>query len=149
MEGKLKRYEVDLEPCDEPNRYLYAAPTLVSWFDGPLAVAHRDRGRNLTPREQVEEGFYEFIKGDPMAYGKDCRKLDPLNRHVWELKTTDVRIFGWFPRIATFVMVGGAMRADLTDFASYKPHIDRVVRFRSALRLDEPKALEGGFRDVI
>jgi hypothetical protein len=148
-EGKLERYVVDLEFGEQPERYIYANPVIASWFEGPLRAAKRDRGRNLLPLEQVDEALYEFVRGDPMVYGTDCRKLEPHTEAIWELKTTDVRIFGWFPRKSTFLMVGGALRADLSKFAAFKPYIDSVIRFRSALCLDDPKALKGDLLDVI
>jgi hypothetical protein len=148
-EGTLKRYHVDLEPDEQPARYLYATPEFESWFANVLSGVPRDRGRDLTPAEQVDQCFYEFIVGEPMAYGLDCRKLDPLMDHVWELKTIDVRIFGWFPKKATFLMASGELKLRLRSFKAYAPYVKQVVSIRNAMPLDPPKALEGGFQNVI
>jgi len=149
VQGRLKRYRVELEHPDQPVRYLYAAPAVESWFTDTLASAPCDRGRNLTPSEQVDECLYEFVRGEPLAYGHRCRKLEPIARGVWELKTTDVRIFGWFPKRATFLMVCGEMKVRLPHFKAYQPYVAHVVTFRDHLDLDDPKALTGGIRDVL
>ena len=88
-----------------------------------------------------------------MEYGQDCKKLHPLMNSVWELRTSDVRIFGWFPRRSTFVAVGGAMKRDLKGDAErkdpYQPFINEVVTFRAKLMLDNPKSLTGRLEDVL
>lgn len=132
-----------------PCRYIYAAPGFASWFQDVLPTLPTNRGRNLSPPEQVNEGFYEFVVGHEMIYGEDCRKLEPVGEHVWELKTTDVRVFGWFPRRSTFVAVAGAMKKNLKKFKNYQPFIASVVTFRDALPLDDPKLLTGGPADVL
>lgn len=91
----------------------------------------------------MEQAFYHYAIGRPLFYGRDRRKLDPLMRHVWELKTPDVRIFGWLPKPRHFIAVCGEMRRNLKPAAKYQPHIERVVQFRDALELDHPKFLQG------
>lgn len=97
----------------------------------------------MSSYEQVEQALYDTVMKRPMRYGQDDRKLDPLIHHVWELKTEDVRLIGWFPCRATFIIVRGEMRKNLKPFSRYKPLIQDVVTFRNSLDVDEPKMLTG------
>lgn len=126
-----------------PDRILYLAPEFDEWAAKELATAKRDRSRDLHPYEQVEQLFRDFVVGSPMAYSVHCRKLQPLNRHTWELKTEDVRVLGWFPRRTIFIAVGGDLKKNLRDWDAYTPHIENVVDFRTNLDLDEPKWITG------
>jgi hypothetical protein len=147
--GKLRRHVPDLEDLELPERVMYFAPEFEAWASSTLKAALRDRGRDLTPYEQAELICYEFIIGRPMAYSVDYRKLDPHGAQVWELKTEDVRIFGWFARKAHFVAVGGALKKDLRKAKDYTPHIQKVAKFRNILDLNEPKAITGVTRDAV
>ena len=140
--GRILRHDGGLDDDEQPERILYLAPGL-EWFTEQVLAPIRRRGRNLTPYEQVAQTFYEFVVGNVLPYGHRLHKLDPLASHIWELKTVDVRIFGWFPRRGTFVAVTGAMKDHLTTNASYEPCVTRVRAFRDDLPLDEPKYLTG------
>ena len=103
----------------------------------------------MTPHEQVEQIFFDFVIGRPLAYGVHYRKLDPLAAHTWELKTEDMRLFGWFAHKAHFVAVCGAPKKAIRKFKDYAPFIRCVVQFRTTLDLDEPKAVTGVNHDAI
>jgi hypothetical protein len=95
----LIKHEPDLDHDELPERIICFAPSFTAWLNETLATIGRRQRRQLTPYEQVEQILYEFVIGRPMAYSVDYRKLDPpILAHVWELKTPDVRLFGWFAR---------------------------------------------------
>lgn len=141
--GKLKRLEPELDEDELPLRYLYCAPEFENWVSNVLAAAKKDRGRDLVPVEQLWLIAREFVMGAPMAYGVHHKKLDPLQQHVWELRTEDVRLFGWFAAQNCFVIVCGEMKKFLVKRKQYEPHIQTVVQFRSLIDLDEPKTITG------
>jgi hypothetical protein len=62
---------------------------------------------------------------------------------IWELKTADLRIFGWFNVLDHFV--GAA--ADTTDRVKqhnlYYGYAGETARFRDGLDLDPPKFIPG------
>ena len=78
-----------------------------------------------------------------MIYARDRRLLDPVGFHTWELRTPDVRVFGWLPARRHFIAVSGEMKRRLKPSSKYTPFIQGVVAFRDALDLDAPKALTG------
>ena|ERR1700731_3781103 len=140
---KLLKHEPDLDDHELPERIAYFAPDFDGWLDTVLRPMQAQRGRDLTPFEQAEQILYEFVIGRPMAYSVDYRKLEPLTVHVWELKTPDVRLFGWFCRKAVIVLVCGTLKENVKKFKDYAPFIETVVNFRDALDLDAPKAITG------
>ncbi len=112
-------------------------------MEATLKLASRDRGRDLWPWEQVEQLLFDFVVGRPLSYDTQRKKLDPLTQHVWELKTEDVRLIGWFPRRKCFVAVCGRMKREIQRAKLYAPCINNVGWFRSQLGLDEPKSVVG------
>jgi hypothetical protein len=141
--GALRRYIADLETWELPSRCISCAPSFDVWYANELKAAAKVRGRNLSPFDQVEQFFYDFIIGAPLVYSVDDRKLEPLGLHIWELKPLDVRIFGWVARKGHFIAVAGELKAKLVPSGLYKPFIEGVVNYRNSLPLDEPKSITG------
>lgn len=147
--GVLHRYETDLERDELPERLLYCTDGFRDWFGRVLPTLKRDRG-TLTPQEQVERQFHDFVLGRPQVYNQGVKSLDPMIDGVWEMKTSDVRIFGWFAARNCFIAVNGALRSDLVPRSRFAPFVAEVKQMRDSLDLDEPKFLTGGApRDVL
>jgi hypothetical protein len=142
-EGKLIKHVPLLDRDQMPKRFAYFAPEVVHWLRRTLSTSRSDRGRVLSPIEEVEVLLRDFAAGRPMAYSLDYRKLDPLTQHIWELKSIDVRLIGWFPRQATFVAVCGRLKKDIPRARLYGPCIQHAVWFRDNLDLDLPKFISG------
>jgi hypothetical protein len=141
--GALLSYDPDFEADEFPTRWVHQAPEFVSWLANVLPHELPEGGRISTPYEQVEQRLYEYCLGRPMTYDRDRKVLAPQHHYVWEIKTPDVRLFGWLPAPRHFIAVCGEMKARLAPNAKYKPFIDRVVAFRDNLDLDLPKFLTG------
>ena len=142
-EGVLIRHQPDLDHGEMPERFVSYPPDFEQWLETVLKTVPKLRDRNLFPYDQVEQAFYEFAIGRPMAYDVHYKKLDPLLQHIWEFKTEDVRIFGWFPRKRHFLAIGGELKKNLLKKSLYAPHVENVRLFRLNLDLDEPKATQG------
>lgn len=145
----LDKEEADLDDGELPLRLVYFAPGARTRIVGKLQPLPRVRGRNTTPLEQFEQIIYEFAAGKPLAYSVDRRKLDPLEQDVWELKTPDVRIFGWVARKAHFIIVDGEPKDKVSRYKLYAPYVRAVVTFRGQLDLDPPKAVGGMDYDAL
>lgn len=141
--GNLLKHEPDLDDSELSNRIAYFSPAFDNWLATTLRPLGSRAGRHLAPFEQAEQILYEFVIGQPMAYSVHYRKLEPLTTHVWEIKTPDVRLFGWFPRRANIVLVCGSLKENVTHFRDYAPFIQEVISFRDSLDLDDPKAITG------
>src|ERR1700690_2334695 len=92
--GKLEKHEPTLERGDFPDRHVYFAPVAAVWMTATLWHAARDRSRNLSPFEQVDQLLYDFVVGRPLVYDSQRKKLDPYTQHVWEFKTHEVGLIG-------------------------------------------------------
>lgn len=137
--GALVRHDPDLDPRELHNRVVFVAPDFYVNDLEVLKGAERKRGRNLSPYEQVDQVLYEYVIGRPMAYDLNRKKLEPQAHHVWEFKTQDVRLVGWFVKRANFVIVRGELKDNLTTNSAYAPLVKDTVIFRNNLDLDPPK----------
>lgn len=147
--GLLLRFDAELDEGEEARRWLYVTPEFDRWLTADLPTLPRDRGRNLAPVGQLDVLFHDFVVGHPMAYAPDRTSVKPLTSNVWELKSEDVRVFGWFAKRRHFVAVAAAMRKDLKPATRYRLFIDRVCAVRAALPLDEPKSTTGVAADAV
>ena len=94
--------------------------------------------------EQVDGLVDVFCSGDTLTYGEQFKPLTHIKDGVWELKTPDIRIFGWFNRKDCFI---GVVADDATRIKTYHLYHGyanvTTARFRDALDLDEPKYVTG------
>ena len=148
--GELVAIEVELE-YRLPWRRLYGTPDFINWLADVLpGLESGIKGAALSPLEQVDALFYEFISGQPMV---EDRRFKPLHYkpelHVWEMKTIDIRIFGWFAAMDRFICSFGVMKDELTGLMppparrrhDASTYIARTSYVREKLNLDEPKCL--------
>jgi hypothetical protein len=141
--GLLDRYHPELEPHEQPQRIIYMTPEARAWCEHTLPALPNDRSRNLTPQEQVSQLLYDFVIGRPMVYNQGYKPLRPQTKNIWELRTTDVRLIGWFPRRATFVVVCARPKQELREGSLYTPCVNHSEWFGNNLDLDPPKFLVG------
>jgi hypothetical protein len=89
----------------------------------------------LTCQEQVVDLTEMFCAGDELDSTTQFHVLRPYEHGVWELKTGDVRIFGWFPKKDHFIGVVAHDAYFVKRHDLYHGLIGEVVRFRDALIL--------------
>jgi hypothetical protein len=132
-----------LGPTEQEFRCFYLSPKLKLWLENDLPLLKATWQTELSCLEQVDALTYEFCAGEPLNFGSQFKALRPITNGVWELKTGDVRIFGWFHRKDDFIgaVADDAYRIKLHDL--YLGYAGEVVRFRDALELDEPKFIPG------
>ena len=66
-----------------------------------------------------------------------------VGREYRELRTPDLRIFGWFALKDHFVGVVANDATYVKEHDLYQGYIGEVVRFRDGLQLDDPKFIPG------
>ena len=137
--GRLRRYDLADDDDRQPHRSLYLAPDLAAWINGPLAQCHIPR-RAIAPVEQVTDFMDRFV-GEPVMHINDFQQIKPTGAHVYEMKTTDVRIYGWFPAARLFIAVEGALKADTKTAGTVTAIRKRVEVFRSGLALPSPDSV--------
>lgn len=139
-DGALIKISGVLYPHELECREIYGVPRFVEWLDGELADLGSTWRIETSPREQVAAYIDEFVSGGWLEMTKRVRQINPVGEGVWELKTADVRIFGWFARRDCFIAVLGIPKQRLMDVKGlYDGALRQVVMTRERLDLDEPK----------
>lgn len=100
-------------------------------------------------KTQIVSEFFGFIDGAYMRDTLDFRCLEPKDDAIWELKTVDLRIFGWFAAKNYFIAHVAKEKEKLKKWADYQPIFNEVSRFRAILANDLPPHNTGGYRDVV
>jgi hypothetical protein len=134
-------------------RKFYAYPECLEWMrnEVPQMVTGRIKS-DFTPYEQLMERLRQWMAGDPMAYGPMFHDMEPATDEVWELKTADLRIFGWMYQPREFIAVRGGFADDYKEPTKTKNYADErreVIRARDALPLDGAKFVRGDFDELV
>lgn len=137
--GRLLQYELAEDDDRQPHRSLYVTPDLARWINGDLA-RHPLSKRAVSPVEQIADFMDRFV-GEPVMHINDFQQIKPAGAHVYEMKTTDVRVYGWFPAARVFIAVEGALKAETTAAGTVTAIRKRVEAFRSGLALPSPDSV--------
>ncbi len=149
----LHKINVPLDRNELEERLLYGLQDFTKWLEEDLPKLSPGRLKAAeTPKEQIDYRLYQWIVGKDITYTRMFNDLTPMQDEVWELKTADIRIFGWMYRPLIFIAVFGDY-ADLYKGPhakkSYPDSRNKVVRARNALDLDEPKFARGTFDELV
>lgn len=152
--GVLEDLDPGLDPAELPTRQLYGTVEFVAWLNDvlpELVVEDDPLSDDLSPMEQVAALFSEYLLGETFSTDRRFKKLNATpQHHVWELKTPDVRIFGWVPAKDCFICCFGDLKNAVVTFNKYGMYMARTKLVRDKLDLDEPKCVESReFKDVI
>lgn len=135
----LVRYDPQFERSQQEFRCLFASQRLQAWIAQTLPGMASRLGLELSPQEQVVALLDLFCSDDPLTIDQHFKPLHCRGQGVWELRTPDIRIFGWFPQKDHFVGVEANDATFIKQHDLYTGYIRQVVRFRDNLNLDEPK----------
>ena len=99
---------------------------------------------DIAPRQQAASILKQYITGKPFVGSRMFKRLSPLSDDVWELRTPDLRFFGWIPRKDVFLAVRGDLFVNLKNDATlYEKHRIATKAVRASINHDEPKYLRG------
>ena len=145
------RIEVPLGQHELPERLLFGTAGFIAWLDERVRLHEPSRlGADVTPLEALETLFYRFVSGGRLAPKIELRCIKPERNPVWELKTLEWRIFGWFPARDSFICVFGDWADHVKEHDLYRGYRLEVRRMRRAMALeDELAGLGGAVGDVI
>ena len=142
--GLLRPVMVDLGGS-LPVRQIFGTLDFIAWLSTALPQLENDYDGHATPTEQVENLLAEYISGHPLNYGDggNLRCLRPVDRGVVELKTADVRIFGWFVRKDRYIATFGHSATRVKTVDLYAGFRNETCRIRDTIDLDAPKFILG------
>jgi hypothetical protein len=138
-----------LGPREQPVRMMFLAKEAIDDIGSKIKDAPSDRGVETNPLEELADFFVEYIAGRELTFDHQFHPMEHIDSGIWELKTLDVRLFGWFPQQDWFVCTNVDLKKTVITQKLYSFYRDKSVAFRDALNLDEPKFIPGGDPDDV
>lgn len=135
----------------KPVRDIYMTAHVTDWLRDTMPSLDPDGYYEgaLSPKLQILDTFRRFIGGEPLN-DLPPKTLKSHPQWIHEIRTHDIRTFGWFYRSDKFI----ASRIDRKERFSkrevtYSGYIELCCRDREILDLDEPKFIEGEIDDIL
>jgi hypothetical protein len=142
--GAIKRIDVELHPREQPQRLLYGTPGFIVWLEERVTKNEKSPlFLEISPLQQLDNLFYEFVSGRPLVFSRQFRFVRAESNAVWEMKTPDLRVFGWFMKRDCFVAVFGDWTNHVKDFALYRGYRLEVRRLRRELGVEDDLCVKG------
>jgi hypothetical protein len=141
--GEISKLDLELGARQQVERLIYLMPRIIHWLKEDLPAL----GSSWNIEESPEQQFYNlaevFITGATLTFDLQFKPLNHLGNGIWELKTADLRIFGWFPGRDCFVATNADTAQRIKEHGLYRGYQAEAAQMRAALQLDEPKFIEG------
>ena len=136
--------EVPLGSNEQRVRLLYGTQDFIRWLDQRIhANEPSPLAADLMPKEQLDSLFYIFLCGRPLSYSRQFRYIKAERHAVWELKTPDFRLFGWFPMRDCFICAYGDWADKIKDHDLYRGYRLATRRIRRELGFNEEECVQG------
>lgn len=141
--GLVARFDPELGPSEQEVRCAYFMPRAIQFIENALPQLVPRWVTEIDPLEQFDALLALWARGEPIAYDHQFKPLEHLGDGIWEFKTHDLRIFGWFTSLDCFVCSAIADATHVKEHELYYGFAQQAVRDRDTLPLDEPKFVEG------
>lgn len=122
---------------------------------GSLKRFYLARRQEFWERPKVQQRKWIRFCESGMLGNRAFSNLKPTGRGVWEMKTVDLRIFGWLWRPKIFIATFASLADDYKSQdgqppkESYDEARDRVVWIRARLDLDPPTFVTGEYNALV
>lgn len=141
--GELHRLDPGLPARVQEERIVYLSERMRRWIEEKLPDLGSTWNIETSPLEQFVELVETFCSGKELAYEQRFHALRYRGGGMWELKTADLRVFGWFNCKDCFVAHCADTADRIKEHKLYHGYCGDVERFRNDLDLDEPKYIPG------
>jgi len=141
--GRLFKLDCVLDDEQQEFRTIYLSERLRNWLAVTLPTLGSTWKLETLPEQQLDALLNVYGSGETLTFDWHFKPLNFLGNGIWELKTADLRIFGWFPRKDVFIAVDADTKQRILDMKMYRPYQEQAARFRDELPLDEPKFVPG------
>src|ERR1700738_2328307 len=140
---KLFKLDPALEPNEQEWRSVHTSPRFRGRVENDLPQWKSQWRQELSPTQQFDALFEQFCSGEVLTYGHRFKPLNHLGDGIWELKTPDLRIFGWFWNVDCFIATGIDTAYQVKNHNLYAGYAGEAGRFREQTDLNEPKFVPG------
>lgn len=141
--GILSRYKHKYHAIPRRGREMWFYKDAAEWLLKEFCAMEPFYAENTAPYKQAAVLLKNFVTGVEFESEIDFWHMRPHDKDVFELKTADLRIFGWFYRPRVFI-AALAQTFEVTHkpgvHASYR---NETVKMRDDLDLDYPKWVIG------
>jgi hypothetical protein len=148
---RLIKLDAALKPREQEFRRIYLFPRARDKLANEASLWDSQHNLSQRPIDQLSALISRFASGDFLIFDHDFRGLRKIvdgvpsyEDEVWELKTADVRVFGWFYERDCFIAVSLDEVWRVKAIPLYAGYRSEVIRYREGLELDEPKFISGG-----
>lgn len=148
--GRLLKLDPELPPRQQEERLVYLFPRVAERLEKVLPSLESDFESEIRPQEQLDAFLANFCAGEALEFQRQFHVLRHVDQGIWELKTRDLRLVGWFYRQDCFVWTSFDLKGHLkTTRGLLEAYRDEAVRDREALPLNEPKFVSGDRPDDV
>lgn len=141
--NQVFRIDPVLSSREQEWRSIYILPDLKHWLENELPIMGSTWNLEQTPAEQLDDLIATFCAGETLTFEWQFRPLRYVSGGIWELKTADLRMFGWFHQRDCFIGADANSAEFIKEHNLYQGYGGQVARHRDALDLDEPKYIHG------
>lgn len=148
-QDQLIRFDPELGWREMEDRFILFLPKAAQWMTQRLPNESSSWNIELSPQEQFDDLAYTFCSGRELVFEHQVAPIFHIEHGIWELKTADLRLFGWFPRRDWFICSGVNTAEEVKRLHLYAGYRDEAVRRRDQLDLNPPKFLPGEDPNVV
>jgi len=146
--GLLHKLDLALEDDEQELRTIYGTVQVRDFIADQLPGLASFFGTETSPAQDLDALLAEYGSGLPIEFDRQVKAfrrkaLDVLQGGVWYLKTSDLRIFGWFPHKDCFIAVYADTFENVKGKDLYEGRRTQVIQFRNGLNLNAPKFIPG------
>lgn len=144
----LSPLTLSLEPGEVEHRAVFATDGFRAWWEEVLPNLAMDMDLAVSPAGQIVTLLTDFVSGIRLEYPDDLAEMRPSEEGIWEFRTADVRVFGFFPGRDVFLAVHGDSARNCHDHHLHAGYKNECIRFcDQTLKLS--RVLGGSLNDVI
>lgn len=148
--GVLEKVRGNLRPHQMATRLLMATSDVATWMKTELTTLVTDDfvQADLAPKLQAVVFCNKFVAGEDFSTPLP-HEMRGHPDGVWELRTADLRFFGWFPERNVFIIAAIDTAKKCKDLDLYKGYQTQVARIRGELNVCDGRYLTGDIDDCV
>jgi hypothetical protein len=146
---RLFRLDPALEQNEKEWRFIHTSPRFREREQKELRTWESTWKIEENPTQQLDALVEVFCSGETLTFGPQFKPLTHIKDGIWELKTADLRIFGWFCKKDHFIAGTMDLAFNVKKHDLYGGYAGEVERFRDQLDLNEPKFIPGEDPNVV
>ncbi|MCB2060058.1 MAG: hypothetical protein R3E09_02490 [Novosphingobium sp.] len=143
QQNQVVKLEAALSWREQEDRQIYVFPHVRHWMEDSLPNEASNWNLELSPLEQLDNFLSNYCSGRELMFERQFRPIRHIKDGIWELKTADVRLFGWFKAQDCFVCTDGNTAFNVKEHGLYWGYAEAAAQRRNHLDLDGPKFVPG------